>query len=475
MIVILCDCGGGNLKVASSVEYLNEVLQRQKISKNDMIRNIHIDRSTFFRILAGRREAKPDQFCRILSQIYEDQDVIRQLILEYLSGDSLESIDRFEQVDRWMERLHEAEDHPVEVLREQSKILEDQAVLKAGHGTVTKQLLSEFRKLGIDNQQVYLYVSVQFFACDSLWPDIADMLQYLLKRDRIQVIIDVELDEQDNLENRLAMLFCYLYGIYHVSKFTDLVHCIYDTQSSNYAPFPYFAVDGNRLMLIDHTGTKMIEDNNPLLIKSYRDFFAELEGHTVSYVQKYDSINEVVFSYYQRYQQCLEQGIQTKLIEQRPCVLKLATPEMITRYMPNEVGEFMRRYVSTFQQLNVQCLHSASGLEYFQRDHEVDENGMRIQVDQMDFDAAIKLVVQSGIEDMTFLTDWQDHLSLHWDFILFDDGELTAVPNWDCPQVISIRDECIISAFNTWFTYSREMAGIRKRTEQYKKEYGSES
>ena len=461
--------------MAPSVKYLNEILQRQKISKNDMIRNIHMDRSTFFRILAGKREAKPDQFCRMLSQVDEGQEVVQRLILEYLSGVSEKDADIYEQVDRWMERLHEAEDHPVEVLREQGKILKDQVELKSGHGTVTNQLLSEFRKLGAHDQKLYLYVPVQFLAFDSLQPDIAGTLHYLMKSDRIQIVIDVELDKQGNLENRLAMLFCYLYGIYHISKFTDMVHCIYNTHISGNVPFPYFAVDGNRLMLIDRTGTTIIEDNNPELINGYRHFFAGLQEHTVSYVRKYDSINEVMLSYYQRYQQCVEQGIRTRLIEQRPCVLKLATHEMITRYMPIEMREFMRKYVSIFQQLNVECLHSAKGLEDFRRDHEINENGIRIQIDQADLDAAITLAAQSAAEDMTFLTDWQDHLSLHWNFILFDDGEIVAVPNWNCPQVISIRDEYTISAFSTWFIYSQEMSGIRKRIDQYRKEYGNES
>ena len=87
------------------IETLNQLLDRQSISKNGIIRETGIDRSTFFKILKGDRIPTEAQLTGILSSVSVDQETLHSIIRQFvLEKQSLSERD-FNIFHRWMEKL----------------------------------------------------------------------------------------------------------------------------------------------------------------------------------------------------------------------------------------------------------------------------------------------------------------------------------------------------------------------------------
>ena len=245
------------------------------------------------------------------------------------------------------------------------------------------------------------------------------------------------------------------------------MRCIYSDSRGEDTPFPYFAVSGESLYLMNHTCDRAVIIKQKDVAEEYARFFTNLAGQHYEYLEEHASLESFMKAVCRRFAENAGEDRLNRMAERRLCIFKVIDQKLIERYTDPAVHEFLQSYLVRLRQMQSVSLNSASALQEFRTDHSLLENGIRITIDPGDAEQICRYAELPETQDIQLLRGDQDHLPHNWTFVLFSTGELMILPNWDCHQIISIRDQQIYHAFSAWFEVSREIALImEKLTEQ---------
>lgn len=427
---------------------LAAVIQEQGISRNKLIHDASIDRSSFYQILNGKRPGTVDQYAGILSQLELNPELTQQLLDEYAVRKYGKDFQLYELVDIWMKRLSAAERSTRTTHNEkrQSTVIHD-----------LEKIIFNARSSEAD---ICLYIPLHLFTRIWMETDIPKLLDSMPKSRRIRILVTIDFNEQGQTEQQLELLFSFLFGLYHIRDFSKIVQCIHRSSTEEDTPFPYFLITESRVFLMNAACDNGVSVKQKDVVREYRSFFAKLTAQPYEYLEEYASLQEFLGSLYQRFDENAGSGKLNRMAERRLCIFKVVDEDLISRYAAPELRELLQSYLSAFQKMQTSFLNSASALQEFGKDHSVMENGIRIRIDPLDAAELCKKAESS--DDILLLQDAQDHLPGNWTFVLFSTGELMILPNWNCSQIISIHDPQLCHAFSAWFDASHEMARIRK-------------
>ena len=429
---------------------LTKVIEQQGISRNKLIHDSSIDRSSFYQILSGRRPGTIEQYARILSQFKLTPGLTQQLLEEYGARKYGNDCQQYELVDSWMKRLSSAEGNTgrtVHGVKNQNTVIRD----------LKRIILSQSDKNDAD---ICLYIPLRFFTKIWMETDIPKLLDSMQNPHSIRILVAIDFNEQEKTEQQLELLFSFLFGLYHIRDFSRIVQCIHRDATEEGTPFPYFAITDTAVFLMNFSCDKGESVKQKGIVKEYRSFFAKLTAQPYEYLEEYASLQEFLGSLYHRFDDNSGPGKMNRMAERGLCMFKVCDAEMIRRYAQPELHELLASYLSEFQKMQSVFLNSSSAMQGFIQDHSVMENGIRISIDPLD---AAKLCHKAeSADDILLLQDAQDHLPGNWTFVLFSTGELMILPNWNCSQIISIHDPQLCHAFSAWFDVNHDMAMIRK-------------
>ncbi len=465
-------------------DLLIKVLQEQVVSKNALIHTIGMDRSSFYQLLRGKRPGTTDQIASILSQLELNQELTEQLVREYLIRKFGNGYQLYEQVDRWMKILSAADERresgaPAEDAGESSgdntceALAEDTVGASEVHSAGSKadiEVVSQLRQLILeerDNPQggvpLCLYIPVKFFS--SLWmeTDVPELLGAVSETSEVRILLGLDLNAQQQMEGKLELLFSFLFGLYHIRNFAQIVHCIELNHTDEDTPFPYFAAGRDKLFLMNEVCSRGLVTGQKDLVAEYRDFFTRLTEQPYEYLESYDSLEDFMGSLFQRFIANAGQDRVSRMVERRLCIFKVVNEEQIAHYAPQGMQEFLMAYLRMFRQMQIIFINSAGALQEFMSDNTVMENGIRITIDSADAETIRQQAAHAGDNGILFLSGSQDHLPRNWVFVLFSTGELIILPNWDCSHIISIRNSQLYQAFGAWFDVCRELTMVREK------------
>lgn len=293
--------------------------------------------------------------------------------------------------------------------------------------------------------------------------DIPELLNAIPDPQGIRILVRIDLEEQGTIDGQLELLFSFLFGLYHIRDFTKLVHCIYSDRSEMNTPFPYFAVDKERVYLMNRSCDKAVSVQQRDVADAYASFFIALACQHYAYLEEHASLEDFMGAIHRRFIDNSGDDKINRMVERRLCIFKVVNDDLINRYADESIRELLQSYLSMFQRMQSVFLNSASALQEFRKDHSVMENGIEITIDPEDAEKLCQYAGTSEVKDILLLHDEQDHLPRNWTFALFSTGELMILPNWDYHQIISIRDPKIYHAFSVWFDVNHDLAVVREK------------
>lgn len=433
---------------------LAKVIEEQGISKRSLIAHMKIDRSSFYQMLRGIRPGTADQFAAILSQLSLTPELTEQLIREYMQRRFGSDYVLFEQVDQWIQKLTNTD----QAFPSASKVLH--ACPKATE-TLRQMIEAEINRK--DSSGFLLYVPVDLFSVLWMKTDILNLLDALAQTRQVRILISVNLDGEGSLENRLALLFSFLYGLYHVRNFSEIVTCSYISQEYHDTPYPYFAASGRCVCLMTEDFSESILLRQRKAVAQYFSFFTRFAEQAYEYLENYDSLEGFMKSLQERFLVNAGEGKVNRMAERSLCIFKTADSSQISRYADPETREFLLSYRKLFLQMQSIFLNSSSAVRQLSQECCIMENGIRIMLDPEDAEKLRRAAEESDREDLLLLTGEQDHLPQNWTFSLFSTGELVILPNWDYQWILSIHNRELTHAFSIWFDCSLETALVRKK------------
>ena len=410
--------------MANTSSLLQKVIKEQGLSRNNLIHTIDIDRSSFYQILNGKRPGTIDQFARILSQLDLSPELTWQLMREYASRKFGQDYTLYEIVDRWMRRLSTADcdnaytfgkdedhlrdeesTHPIDI-----NLSEESANKKVFGSSTLVRLLRQLIVSKTDQEKpveepLYLYIPLRLFTKIWMQTDIPELLNAIPDPQGIRILVRIDLEEQGTIDGQLELLFSFLFGLYHIRDFTKLVHCIYSDRSEMNTPFPYFAVDKERVYLMNRSCDKAVSVQQRDVADAYASFFIALACQHYAYLEEHASLEDFMGAIHRRFIDNSGDDKINRMVERRLCIFKVVNDDLINRYADESIRELLQSYLSMFQRMQSVFLNSASALQEFRKDHSVMENGIEITIDPEDAEKLCQYAGTSEVKDILLLFD----------------------------------------------------------------------
>lgn len=443
---------------------INDLIKTSGLSKNQIIQDTGIDRSTFYQFLAGKRLPTFKQFGKILTILMKWND----------AGFNPETIGRYtlSQADRdnlLVEYLTARDD---DALLSYSQMARDfittastaQQRYEAGSATddnPTVTTIREFvlRQADSDTKTLDFYVSEELI--DKL--HIGQFLFDLSRRHAtIRQIVGIDTEKtahNEAAETRIIMqnLAKALPGF---AKNVDR-YFLYKTVDSSAGKgnplFPYYLLGDKELLLLDSTGSNAIVVTDATVLAAYHAQFDRRIASLTPVFISLENAMSLAQMLNERYQHFGDHSF--LFVAERPCALQIITPEIVDKCVPatSPFNAFSKSYTAAVQRIkNFYGLMSPAGLTAFENDRTIREAGMAYHLDDDDM-AQINANLANTLGPRMIIVPFSHYFISGWEMAIYDDNELilSLYNNTDC--VIQIKSPGIVRAFYTYYNSMREI------------------
>ncbi len=181
----------------------------------------------------------------------------------------------------------------------------DDVIEESIHKDNSSDVVSSLRNIIIsnlngENGKLCIYITIKLFTM--IWTETD--IPRLLSTDgasQIKLLVHVDINN-GRIEEQMQLLFSFLFGLYHIRNFSDIVRFVYQDSKSKGTPFPYFAAGRDNVYLINSSCDKGIPLTEKSVADEYLSFFSGLSTKQYEYLEIHNSLEEFLGSLYQRFQ-----------------------------------------------------------------------------------------------------------------------------------------------------------------------------
>lgn len=431
---------------------LDKLLSKSNISKNQLIKETGIDRSTFFQIMSGKR--------------FPSESIFRSLLLFFtkrgINISGKDSITRHDLDLFFQSYLHQTlNNSEYELWKVSARFIKE-----ANASISSYNRDCSFSEHSHQDQQVYNFLTKQLSVSNGtlkfyLSPELLDRF-HINELIRTSGHSDLTIQQLSGIyQNSSAKYISSLLSLLARSiDFLDeqsLNYSIYYTDDSDEGKqnilFPYYLIGANEALLLSDDGNESFLATNGNDVEMIQKRFDEILTHsTPLFTQEKDymGLAQKLFAKYQS-----DEVQQIYSVAERPCFLEMVTQSIISKYAPTpEIEQFGTSYVNTIKSItNFYALNSPDGVKQFEKDRHVIEAGMDFKIDDSDMDL-LHEEYEKALWDKIILLPFSNCFIHNWEIAVYypETMFLSRYDNTDC--IICIRDDNLI---NTLFTYYNSM------------------
>lgn len=416
----------------SASDHLREILDNRKISKNALIREIGIDRSTFYQIISGKRTATPSQFQDILKKLNLDPEERVILTEEYEKDKIGESV--FEERAEIKSFLYQLDKLSVEdnnAIEQCSPQLIDKILSETASGQENPyiQILLPF------NLMVKLNIYHEIFSI-SMSSNTEIQLEFVLAPSAMNITLNCVLD---NLLECVKILSAKNLHI-HAGNITTV------TESQSFlVPYPYYIIYSNHVILISEEGNDLRVIDDISLVNSYKSKFQHIMQRAENAIQTNRSLPIMMRNLTSYFHQYADQSIY--LINAEPCVSLSATEDQIKSYIDSDNILSFKRIL---ENSGIIEFSNNSGVTHLLSRQIVEESGLKINVKAEDL-PILKQNIENRIGQNLFLLNEQTVTLPHeWDVFIFGRDLVIIIPHYTYSFYISISSRQVAEKFESW-------------------------
>ena len=414
----------------SAYVQLLKVLEEKKLSKNAIIRETGIDRSTFYQIMRGKRMATSEQLLRILDRI----DVSPKTRFEILSEFEREKADAKAYQNRTAVRnfLNSVSSNDDTT---KSEVLECPAeIVETVHSATVS-------KTG----------SIQIYLAQSLMLRAGIYAQLRREAQASPLTVELLTGVADRCED---------FGIIF-DNITECLHCLvhhsFEIQvylaiggaslSSVGNPYPYYIITDETLLLISADMKKFFMVTDPEQVQTYHSYFDDLVNRATRLVRYNGSREKMFQTLAEKISDAAVKGSKVNLLTPCPCITRTITRAQMEEYMQDET---FHRYWNLYHALDLREFTSSRGLSNLLERGVVEESGFHVQIRSEDMPYLRSDLDDRLGNDLFLLNDAVVRISPYWEFMVLGQQEVICMPFSTGSFIVELTDTEIATMFADW-------------------------
>lgn len=450
---------------------LNSIIDSQSVTKNSLINETGIDRSSFYQILSGKRIPTKDQITSIIRQ------------LDISAADEMALYDAF-----YLERLGEVNYHylkftekclrvigspyidanasnnqPLSCSQELQNKLSDNPIdtdqSQATTGTIlyhsTDEIICGLTKFLIHaskKENNHLQVSLPFDLSSRI--KLFSNIQSLITSGKFQnatisQILHFQTKNPNDITEKLDGFATLLESI--LTKGTNITYNIYyysneqKVSKNSGVLFPFYIITDDASLLLNADANKGCLLTDPSLIGFMCKEFDSVFDHAKPFLS---SFSQKELPQFQARSIPAEEVI---FIQKHPGACLMVTDDLVEKYVPEEFKETLKQHFHFMQQMNASEGITLDGIREFARNHVISESGFYVEANTADIINALEQL-KSRLDRNLFVLDTEKiPVSDNWAFLLYPDQYALLVPNKELDFIICVSDPDIIQALTYTF------------------------
>ena len=450
---------------------LNSIIDSQSVTKNSLINETGIDRSSFYQILSGKRIPTKDQITSIIRQLdisaTDEMALYDAFYLERLGETNYHYLKFTEKClrvigspyidtnasnnqtpSRSQELQNKLPDNPIDT---------DQSQATTGtilyHSTdeiicgLTKFLIHASKK---ENNHLQVSLPFDLSSRIKLFSNIHSLITSgKFQNATISQILHFQTKNPDDITEKLDGFATLLESI--LTKGTNITYNIYyysneqKVSKNSGVLFPFYIITDDASLLLNADANKGCLLTDPSLIGFMRKEFDSVFDHAKPFLS---SFSQKELPQFQAKSIPAEEVI---FIQKHPGACLMVTDDLVEKYVPEEFKETLKQHFHFMQQMNASEGITLDGIREFARNHVISESGFYVEANTADIINALEQL-KSRLDRNLFVLDTEKiPVSDNWAFLLYPDQYALLVPNKELDFIICVSDPDIIQALTYTF------------------------
>ena len=450
---------------------LNSIIDSQSVTKNSLINETGIDRSSFYQILSGKRIPTKDQITSIIRQLdisaADEMALYDAFYLERLGETNYHYLKFTEKClrvigspyidanasnnqtpSRSQELQNKLPDNPIDT---------DQSQATTGtilyHSTdeiicgLTKFLIHASKK---ENNHLQVSLPFDLSSRIKLFSNIQSLITSgKFQNAAISQILHFQTKKPDDITEKLDGFATLLESI--LTKGTNITYNIYyysneqKVSKNSGVLFPFYIITDDASLLLNADANKGCLLTDSSLIRLMREEFISVFDHAEPFLS---SFSQKELPQFQARSIPAEEVI---FIQKHPGACLMVTDDLVEKYVPEEFKETLKQHFHFMQQMNASEGITLDGIREFARNHVISESGFYVEVDTPDIINALEQL-KARLDRNLFVLDTEKiPVSDNWAFLLYPDQYALLVPNKELDFIICVSDPDIIQALTYTF------------------------
>lgn len=450
---------------------LNSIIDSQSVTKNSLINETGIDRSSFYQILSGKRIPTKDQITSIIRQ------------LDISAADEMALYDAF-----YLERLGETNYHYLKFTEKCLRVIGSPYIDTNASNNQTPSRSQELQNKLPDNpidtdQSQAATGTILYHSTDEIICGLTKFLIHASKKENnhLQVSLPFDLSSRIKLFSNIHSLItsgkfqnATISQILHfqtknpnditekldgfatllesiLTKGTNITYNIYyysneqKVSKNSGVLFPFYIITDDASLLLNADANKGCLLTDPSLIGLMREEFASVFDHAKPFLS---SFSQKELPQFQARSIPAEEVI---FIQKHPGACLMVTDDLVEKYVPEEFKETLKQHFHFMQQMNASEGITLDGIREFARNHVISESGFYVEANTSDIINALEQL-EARLDRNLFVLDTEKiPVSDNWAFLLYPDQYALLVPNKELDFIICVSDPDIIQALTYTF------------------------
>ncbi|MDD6465128.1 MAG: hypothetical protein PUF75_04220 [Coprococcus sp.] len=450
---------------------LNSIIDSQSVTKNSLINETGIDRSSFYQILSGKRIPTKDQITSIIRQ------------LDISAADEMALYDAF-----YLERLGETNYHYLKFTEKCLRVIGSPYIDTNASDNQTPSRSQELQNKLPDNpidtdQSQAATETILYHSTDEIICGLTKFLIHASKKENnhLQVSLPFDLSSRIKLFSSIQSLItsgkfqnATISQILHfqtknpnditekldgfatllesiLTKEPNITYNIYyysneqKVSKNSGVLFPFYIITDDASLLLNADANKGCLLTDPSLIGLMREEFASVFDHAKPFLS---SFSQKELPQFQARSIPAEEVI---FIQKHPGACLMVTDDLVDKYVPNEFKETLKQHFHFMQQMNASEGITLDGIREFARNHVISESGFYVEANTSDIINALEQL-EARLDRNLFVLDTEKiPVSDNWAFLLYPDQYALLVPNKELDFIICVSDPDIIHALTYTF------------------------
>lgn len=446
---------------------LNSIIDSQSVTKNSLINETGIDRSSFYQILSGKR--------------IPTKSIIRQLDIS--AADEMALYDAF-----YLERLGETNYHYLKFTEKCLRVIGSPYIDTNASNNQTPSRSQELQNKLPDNpidtdQSQATTGTILYHSTDEIICGLTKFLIHASKKENnhLQVSLPFDLSSRIKLFSSIQSLItsgkfqnATISQILHfqtknpnditekldgfatllesiLTKGTNITYNIYyysneqKVSKNSGVLFPFYIITDDTCLLLNADANKGCLLTDPSLIGFMRKEFDSVFDHAKPFLS---SFSQKELPQFQARSIPAEEVI---FIQKHPGACLMVTDDLVEKYVPEEFKETLKQHFHFMQQMNASEGITLDGIREFARNHVISESGFYVEANTEDIINALEQL-KSRLDRNLFVLDTEKiPVSDNWAFLLYTDQYALLVPNKELDFIICVSDPDIIHALTYTF------------------------